>query len=351
MVDRRTLFQGAGVAAAGVALSATATGTAGAAPVPQAVAAAGPSVYRDPAGPRSRVLIVNDTGGDPDGLFSTAHALLCSSTEVRGIVATLHSNGRIPSPADLSATKAKELLKVMGFPKIPVHVGSNTKMTSRTIPIDTPGARAIIAEAKRTDTTLPLYVTVGGNLTEVASAYLLDPTIAGTFTVIWIGGGSYPDGGPEYNLDQDPIAAQVVFNDTSIPIWQVNQDAYRQAVVSDTELQAAMLGCGKVGQYLWNELYTNTIVAYSRYINLGETYVLGDSPLVLLSALNQAYDSTGASGTGTSLFDTVPAPVLGATGSYTENPDGRPIRVYRTIDTRLMFNDFFAKMLFRYGKH
>ena len=347
MVARRTLFRGAGVTAASATLSAAANGTAEAS-APAKTATSSGSAYSNPAGPRARVLIVNDTGGDPDGLFSTAHALLCTSTDVRGIVGTLHGNGQISNSADSSVAKAKVLLKVMRISSMPVYAGSNTRMTSRRGPVDTPGARAIITEANRSDTKLPLYVTVGGNLTEVASAYLLDPSRGGKFTLIWIGGGDYPTGGGEYNFNQDPIAAQVVFNDSTIPIWQVNRHAYVQAMVSNTELQAALQPCGAFGRFLWRELL-KTITEFSAFMNRGEAYVLGDSPLVLLSALNQAYDAVGENGTGTSQFDVTYTPKLNNDGTYSPQTAGRKMRVYRTIDSRVLFADLFAKLQLRYG--
>jgi len=60
-------------------------------------------------------------------------------------------------------------------------------------------ARAIAAEALRDDK-LPLIVTCGGPLTNIAAALKLEPSIAKRMTLIWIGGGAYPEGGWEYNL-------------------------------------------------------------------------------------------------------------------------------------------------------
>ena len=40
--------------------------------------------------PRIRVIIDNDFGGDPDGLFQLAHQLLSSSTDVRAIICSHH---------------------------------------------------------------------------------------------------------------------------------------------------------------------------------------------------------------------------------------------------------------------
>jgi hypothetical protein len=229
----------------------------------------------------------------------------------------------------------------MGYRDVPVHRGSAEPMANAATPIDSPGARAIIAEANRTDTTLPLFVAVGGGLSEVASAYLMDPSIGGKFTLVWIGGGAHPSGGSEYNFRLDPVAAQVVFNQSNIPIWQVPNATYLQAAVSMAELEAMCDNAGKPGQYLlelemaWIE-YRNTLAPGTIG---GETLVLGDNPLILFTALAN----------GTSTFEAATTPHVNADGTYVAQAAGRPLRIYKTLDTRLLFADFFAKMRDAYG--
>ena len=75
-------------------------------------------------------------------------------------------------------------------------------------------------------------------------------------------------------------------------------------------------------------------------MDLGEVYILGDSPLVLLTALQSQYQPDPSS----SQYVMVPAPRLDAEGRYVERQDGRPIRVYTQIDSRLMFGDLESKL-------
>ncbi len=44
------------------------------------------------------------------------------------------------------------------------------------------------------------------------------------------------------------------------------------------------------------------------------------------------------------------APSLGMDGSYSPRNAGRKIRVYRSVDTRMMFGDFFSKMRLNFGR-
>jgi purine nucleosidase len=68
--------------------------------------------------------------------------------------------------------------------------------------------------------------------------------------------------------------------------------------------------------------------------------VLGDSPLVLLTALQAAWGPDASS----SEYVVLPAPRINDAGRYEENPAGREIRVYTRLDIRLMMEDFYAKV-------
>jgi purine nucleosidase len=303
--------------------------------------------------PRARVIIDNDFSGDPDDLFQLVHHLLSPSVDVRFVIGSHLSPGDPLDPskqqAENAARIAREALDQIGLSGVvPVYEGSNFALGTSARPIDNPAVRAIIAEAMRDDTELPLYVALGAGLTELASALLIEPRIADRMTAVWIGGGEHdglaappPNGNPvEYNLNIDIKAAQVVFNDSRVPIWQVPRDVYRQCLVSRAELELRVRPHGTIG--------ANMVDAVDRVIEkagrmgylLGETYALGDSPLVLLTALQSAFEPDSSS----SSHLTMPNPRLDDEGRYTANPDGRPLRVYTRVDTRLMFEDLFLKL-------
>jgi purine nucleosidase len=299
-------------------------------------------------GPRSRVLFVNDLSGDIDGLFAAVHAMLSPSIDLRGIIGT--SAGNPKESAQAAAALALEMLRLTGRTgKLPVHAGSEKKLAAPGKPDRSAGALAIVAEAMRSDSPLPLYVAVGGGLTEVASALMIEPAIAGKFTLVWIGGDPYPAGGKEYNFAIDPLAAQHVFNETAVPIWQITSGVYKTCAVSNTEMQAYVASHGELGTWLYNRL-TNQSEKMAQYkFNVGETWTLGDSPLVLLTALTDWIPSSMPppfrfERTGSSAYDEMLAPRLLANGTYEPRTEGRKIRVYREVDTRLMFGDFFAKL-------
>src|SRR5436190_24163968 len=145
---------------------------------------------------------------------------------------------------------------------IPVVAGSNTAMQNDKTPVKSEAVNFIIKEALRTDTKLPLFILCGAGLTEIASAVLTDPKVADKITLIWIGGPEYIDiaipppnySVVEYNLNIDIVAARVIFNNSSIDIWQVPRNAYRQAIISYSQLLVKVKSQGAIGKYLCEQI-------------------------------------------------------------------------------------------------
>lgn len=318
-------------------------------------ALAGPSSkpYAPPAGPRSRLIFVNDLSGDIDGLFAAAHAILSPTSQLSAIVGT--GTGRPDETARRSVALATEMLGLMQNSVVPVHEGAATKLTDLRKPVHSPGTQFIIDEALRTDTTLPLFVAVGGGLTEVASALMLEPKIANRLTLVWIGGDAYPAGGTgETNFNIDRLAAQYIFNETNVRIWQIPRAVYGTCLVSDTELQAYVAPYGAIGAWLYGKIF-EAAGRWGGAINIGETWCLGDSPLVVLTSLADWGPSVYRPAFlyerhGSSPFDEVIAPHLNSDGTFTTRAEGRKIRIYKAVDTRMMLNDFFAKLRVNYPK-
>jgi purine nucleosidase len=303
--------------------------------------------------PRMRVLIDNDYSGDPDGLVQLAHHLLSPSVEIPAIIGSHLRPGDPFDPSEITATnacaRAAEVVEALGQTgRRTIVEGSNVGLASRTEPIRSAGALAIVAEAMRDDTTLPLYFAAGAGLTELASAWLIEPRIADRLTLVWIGGledpavAVAPPGASavEYNLNIDPIAASVIFNDSDIPIWQVSRAAYRQTLLSTAEIESQVRPQSAVGELLATSIARIGEMGEQYGFSLGETYIMGDSPLILLTALQSAFEADPSS----SEWIERPAPTVNPDGSQSFGGTGRPIRVYTRLDTRLMFGDFFAKL-------
>ena len=301
--------------------------------------------------PRMRVIIDNDLGGDPDGLFQLAHHVLSPSVEIRGIIAShLYEQGfGAPGTSEFAKEQALKILKILNLENVlPVYTDQNKGLANVETPLDGDGVQAIIKEAMRTDTDLPLYVVCGGSLTNIASAYLLEPRIAEKLIVVWIGGPEYTDlaypppgyTSLEYNLGIDIKAAQVVFNASDLKLWQVPRNVYRQPIMTDAELLTKVKAKGALGNHLYNVMKEAFDKLDNWKIPIGEVYIYGDNPLVLLTALQSSFEMDPSSST----YVIKQAPRINDAGVYETNLSGRNIRVYQQLDNRLLFEDFFAKL-------
>ncbi|WP_308291504.1 nucleoside hydrolase [Microbacterium sp. G2-8] len=302
-------------------------------------------------GRRARAIVDNDFSGDPDDLPQLVHQLLTTNVETRLVVASHLSPGDQFDPSGHTAQNAerivRDLFSRMGLDSTDViRRGSKVGLRDRTTPALSPAVDAIVAEAMRDDDS-PLFYLAGGGLTDLASALLVEPRIAERMTLIWIGGGEHadlasppPNAMPvEYNLLIDVAAAQVVFGDSDIPIWQVPRNIYRQYLVSGAELRIRMAATGPLGRYMYDEIAA-VLRAVAGFIGPAETYALGDSPLVLLSSLQSTFEPDSSS----SALVVRSTPAISDGGAYLPSPDARPMRVYTRVDTRLMFEDLFLKL-------
>lgn len=310
--------------------------------------------------PRMRVIIDNDFSGDPDGLFQLVHHLLSPSVEIRGIIGSHLKPGdgfdRSNETAANAKKKIEEVLAIMKLDKAyDVYQGSNVAILNDSTPQISEAAKAIVREAMRDDTKLPLYVVCGAGLTDLASAYLLEPKIANRLTLIWIGGPEYPElatpppgyTSMEYNLGIDLKAGQVIFNKSAINIWQVPRNAYRQVMIPYASMITKVKSQGKIGEYLTVNIERVMKMAIKYNFNVGEVYVIGDSPLVLLTALQSSFEPDPAS----SFYALLQSPIINNQGLYEVNHKGRNIRVYTQLDNHLLFDDLYSKLsLFNQGK-
>ncbi|QDK34919.1 nucleoside hydrolase [Sphingomonas sp. IC081] len=300
----------------------------------------------------ARVILDNDFAGDPDGLFQLAHHVLCSSVKIPLIVGS-HLPARFGSGHDARDATARvdEVLQIMSLAdKFNVMAGSETPIPSRTTWKPSAASEAIVREAMRDDAKEPLIYAAGAGLTDLALAWLSEPRIGRRVKLIWIGGNTHAGFGnpgakpsePEFNFSIDPIAAQVLFNESDIEIWQVPSDAYSQMLFSTAELEE--LGAqSRLGAYLKArvdaipEMFAK--IPGVPPVAMTDAYVLGDSPLVTLTALVPPMQPDATS----SRYRLLPTPRLLDNGSYEERSGGRPMRVYTYLDAGLTFRDMAAR--------
>ena len=139
---------------------------------------------------RQRVIIDNDFSGDPDGLLQLVHHLLSPSVEIRALIGSHLRPGDPFDPSESTADNAcgriHAVLTALGVDApAPVVAGSNSPLPDMRTPLRSAAATAIVAEALADDPR-PLFLCCGAGLTEVASAWLMEPRISDS---PWCGSG------------------------------------------------------------------------------------------------------------------------------------------------------------------
>lgn len=294
---------------------------------------------RVPETARIRVIISTDAKNEADDQFAIMHHLLTPQFDIRGIVAAHFAMKHPGNTMEESYAEVLRVLEAAGMDDVPVFRGCADPLRTETEVQMSEGVDFIIREALREDSR-PLYVACQGALTDVASALNARPEIADRLTVVWIGGGPYPAGRREFNLLQDVKAARAVF-DCPVPVWQIPQNVYAQVEVTFAELASRVRPMGAAGRYLYDQIEQYNLDIHTRGgdLRLGENWCLGDQPTVwvLMSTWRRR------------CFHLEKAPRLQDDALYAPRPEGKEIRVYDSVDVRMMLEDFYAKLTLAYG--
>ena len=292
-----------------------------------------------PPASRLRVLVDTDAKNEADDQYAILHHLLTPMFEICGIVATHFEQkaGFTGESMEKSYQEIKKLLSLARMDDVPFFRGCVSPLKDMHDAPDAEGVRRIIQEARKPG---KLYIAVQGAMTNVAAALNAAPDIAANVVVLWNGGGPYPHGLREFNVLQDPAAARALLA-SNAEVWQTPMNVYASLEVTLAELKRRVFPCGEVGQYLYQQLVEENHVEYNPgfLLRTGENWTLGDNTTIAVLIMNQWRGN----------WHPEPAPVLREDLTYGPNPDGRPIRVYDSIDVRMTLEDLFCKLELAYG--
>lgn len=165
-----------------------------------------------------KMVLDTDTYNEVDDQFALAYCLLSPERlEVQAVYAAPFFNSRSSGPEEGMEKSYAEIIRLLGKMNRPakgfVFEGSRAYLADHNTPVDSPAARDLVRRAMAQLADEPLYVVAIGAITNVASAILIEPAIAGKIVVVWLGGNplSYPTA-HEFNLMQDVFAARVLFD-------------------------------------------------------------------------------------------------------------------------------------------
>ena len=174
---------------------------------------------------RVRAVLDTDTYNEIDDQYAVAYSLLSPERlGVEAIYAAPYLNDRSTSPADGMEKSYEEILRLLEFfshaDERIVLRGSDRFMERKGRPVESPAARDLIEKALQPGDG-PLYVLTIGCPVNVSSAILMEPKIKEKIVVVWLGGTpQYWPSAREFNLRQDVIASQVLF-DSGVALVQI----------------------------------------------------------------------------------------------------------------------------------
>ncbi len=279
------------------------------------------------------VVLDTDAYNEIDDQFAIAYLLRSAGLHTQAIYAAPFFNSNSTSPEDgmeKSYDEIGKLLRLLGRHDVPTLRGSRTYLPDENTPVPSAAAKDLMQRAANYSPARPLYVVAIGAITNVASAILMDPSIAENIVVVWLGGHArhFCDTA-EFNMVQDIAAARVVFG-SGAPLVQLPCAGVVSAfAVSRQELEHFLVGKGALADYLAG----NTIAA-------AEQYAAGrDWTRVIWDVCAVAWLKN--QGERFLLSRTVPTPLPTYDKQYEDVPNAPMMRYVYYIHRDALMNDLF----------
>jgi purine nucleosidase len=209
---------------------------------------------RLPAQAKIPVILSTDVGNEVDDQWAIAYLLTNPEFEVLGILSAHAPTLPDPSAHTTYLVLLDEVENRLGMvTHPPLLEGSSLPLIDTKTPRGNAAVNLIIQSSKNFSKDNRLTVLTIGTATDVASAILEDPSIADRIRVVAMGFNSWPNGGSEYNVENDVRAWQVILQST-VPVV-VGAGNVCRANLSLTFDQAKDLVSkhGPIGEWLWDQ--------------------------------------------------------------------------------------------------
>lgn len=296
---------------------------------------------------RLRAVLDTDTYNEIDDQYAVAYSLLSPERlSIEAIYAAPYLNDRSTSAGDGMEKSYEEIHRLLDFfPRVDKSIalrGSDRFFEKKGSPIDSPAARDLIDKAMKPGDS-PLYVLTIGCPANVSSAILMEPKIKEKIVVVWLGGTpQYWPSATEFNLRQDVIASQVLF-DSGVALVQIpTKNVSEHLRTTVPELQQHMRGRSLIGDYLYGQFLEYFAVHANRQQLDGDypwSKVIWDISVV--AWLNNPDWAPS---------DIAPSPVLTDDLRWQTAPNRHNIRVANNINRDAVFNDLFARFAAMQGR-
>lgn len=282
------------------------------------------------------VVLDTDAYNEIDDQFAIAYLLKNKQKlNTKAIYAAPFLNPRSESPADGMEKSYNEIFKLLDLmnENVTVFRGSEKFMDDENTPVVSDAARDLAQRADGYSPEKPLYVVAIGAITNVASAFLLNPRMAENTVVVWLGGHArHYTNTREFNMYQDVAASRVVMS-SGVPFVQLPCMGVVSAfTISKPEIEYWLLNKTPLSDYLGK----NSIDAAERYARgTAWTRCIWDVTAIawLLNDKNKFMSSR-----------IVPTHLSSYDYYYTESPDARPMRYIYDIHRDALMTDLVKKV-------
>jgi hypothetical protein len=197
------------------------------------------------------LVIDADAANEVDDQYAIALALLSPERiDLRGLVAAHFGDRAGPAGIAQSYEEIQRVLTLAGRAsgpgRVPVLQGSHPLRYSNE-PSPSEGVDFILEEARRATPEDPLWVMGLGPATDLASAYLADPSIAGRVVALYHGRTRWPEKCWNFNVHNDVRAARLLFH-SPLPLVLFDTGTYLRQPLEEAETRVAPHGA--LGRYL-----------------------------------------------------------------------------------------------------
>lgn len=222
-----------------------------------------------------RMILDTDTYNEIDDQFALSMAMLAPDRiDLVAVCAAPFHNDNSSSYADGMEKSYREIGICTKFvheshgAKIPPYYrGSTERMPDEFTPVRSEAADAIYRHVMEFDGIT--YIAAIGAITNVSSAILLHPEIAGKIAVIWLGGGARWFSASEFNLNGDVNATNALYR-SGVPLLQLPAAGVTSHLIMTTlELEHFLRGNSPLGDYLCDNVAAckpNGALSWSRVI-------------------------------------------------------------------------------------
>ncbi|HRX11770.1 MAG TPA: nucleoside hydrolase [Draconibacterium sp.] len=280
-----------------------------------------------------KMVLDTDTYNEVDDQFALAYALLSpDKIDLQAVYAAPFHNDRSANAGDGMEKSYEEILRLLKFMNKSADGfafrGSDRYLESIGTPVKSPAVDDLIKKAMASSPENPLYVVPIGCITNIASAILIEPKIIERIVVVWLGGNAlYWPHQWEFNLQQDVLAAQVVFN-SGVPFVTLPcQNVVSHLHTTIPELKYYLEGKNELSDYLYK-----IVVEYSGGQKAWSKVIWDVSAVAWL--VNSNWVST----------DLVHSPILTDQKTFSVDHSRHFMRMATSLNRDAIFRDLFEKL-------